>query len=141
MTGLEPRCYNVSMASILQHPCLFKARPCVQLRLRHYSRLAERRPSRHVRSAMGRDGDYESCRPHRDSTRSHSRASRQYYAEQNSFTPQTPLVHKILNALKQIGLAALVVLFGLSRAVVAHARYAAVLPYCLAGFAACSLIY
>lgn len=124
MAGVQPRCCNASMANVLQHTCLFTARPCVQYRLKHRRKLVARQRCKVVNSAVSSAwGDCDS-----DSSNTHSRrfsvhSGKQGHAECNSSTTKGSLIDRILLALKQIGLAALAVLLGLSTALSAHARY------------------
>lgn len=124
MAGVQSRCCNASMANMLQHTCLFTARPCVQYRLKHHKRLIARPRCKVVRSAVSSDwGDCES-----DASNTHSRrpsvySGKQGHAECNSSATKGSLIDRILLALRQIGLAALAVLFVLSTAMSAHARY------------------
>ena len=124
MAGVQPRCCHGSMANVLQHTCLFTARPCVQYRLKHHRRFAARQRCKVVRSAVS--STWGDCEP--DASKTHSRRpsvrpGKQGHAECNSSTTKGSLVDRILLALRQIGLAALAVLLGLSSAMSAHARY------------------
>lgn len=123
MAGLVPSSCNVNMTCVLQHPCLFKARPCVQLRLKHYSRLGARRRCRPTRAISNDGGMFEPHKPRHFSGRLHSgRNSRS--AEQDTSTEQKPFILKLLDTMRQVSLAALVILLGLGRALSAHARSA-----------------
>ena len=134
MAGLQPRCCNVSMASVLQHTCLFTARPCVQYRLNHHRKLVARQRCKVITSAVNRAwGDCESDASNTHSRRPNVHSGRQGHAECTSSSTKGSLVDRILLALRQIGLAALAVLFGLSTAMSAHARYTvitSVTKYC-----------
>ena len=123
MAGLVPSSCSVNMTCVLQHPCLFKARPCVQLRLKHYSRLGARRRCRPTRAISNDGGMFEPHKPRHFSGRLHSgRNSRS--AEQDASTEQKPFILKLLDTMRQVSLAALVILLGLGRALSAHARSA-----------------
>lgn len=127
MAGLQPRSCNASMASILQHPCLFTARPSVPYRLQYHSRLNARQRCQRVRNAFSSpSGDFEFHTPTSHSTRCTSSKGKDCHAQGHSFVAPVSLVDRIVGALKQIGLAALVMLFGLSTAMTAHARYAVI---------------
>lgn len=124
MAGVQPRCCNVSMASVLQHTCLFTARPRTQYRLKHYRRLVARQRCTVVTNAVSSAwGDYKSDPSNTHSRRPSVDSGKQGHPECNSSTTKGSLVDRILLALRQIGLAALAVLFGLSTAMSAHARY------------------
>ncbi|DBA75980.1 TPA: hypothetical protein ACH3X2_008914 [Trebouxia sp. C0005] len=122
MAGVQPRCCNVSMASVLQHTCLFTARPRTQYRLKHYRRLVARQRCTVVTNAVSSAwGDYKSDPSNTHSRRPSVDSGKQGHPECNSSTTKGSLVDRILLALRQIGLAALAVLFGLSTAMSAHA--------------------
>ncbi|KAL0023671.1 hypothetical protein WJX77_011852 [Trebouxia sp. C0004] len=110
------------MANVLQHTCLFTARPRVQYRLKHHRRFVARQRCTVVRNAVSSAwGDCES-----DASNTHSRrpsvySGKQGHAENNSSATKGSLVDRIFLALRQVGLAALAVLFGLSTAMSAHA--------------------
>ncbi len=124
MAGVQPRCCNVSIANVLQHTCLFTARPSVQYRLKHHRRFVARQRCKVVRSAVSSAwGDCESDASNTHSRRPSVHSGEQGHAECNSSTTKGSLVDRILLALRQIGLAALAMLFGLSTAMSAHARY------------------
>lgn len=116
------RSCNASMACVLGQPCFFKARPCVQLRLKHYSRLAARRPCRPTKGIQSHDGGmFEPHKPQQHSNRSHAPVNG-HSAEQDSSEEQKPPILRLLHAFRQVSLAAMIILLGLSRAVSAHAR-------------------
>ena len=119
MAGSSSR--NVNMTCMLQHPCLFKARPCVQLRLKHYSRLGATRRCRPTRAVSSGSGMFEPHKPQHFSRRFHSERS-MHSAEQDTSTEQKPLIFRLLDTFRQVSLAALVILLGLGRALSAHAR-------------------
>ncbi|KAL3153794.1 hypothetical protein ABBQ32_013378 [Trebouxia sp. C0010 RCD-2024] len=115
------RSCNASMACVLGQPCFFKARPCVQLRLKHYSRLAARRPCRPTKGIQSHDGGmFEPHKPQQHSNRSHAPVNG-HSAEQDSSEEQKPPILRLLHAFRQVSLAAMIILLGLSRAVSAHA--------------------
>ena len=124
MAGVQRRCCNVSMANVLQHTCLFTVRPRMQYRLKHHRTLVARQRCKVVTSAFSSAwGECESDASNTHSRRPNVHSSKQGPAECNSSTTKGSLVDRILLALRQIGLSALAVLFGLSTAMSAHARY------------------
>ena len=121
MAGLVSSSCNVNMTCMLQ-PCLFKARPCVQLRLKHYSRVGARRRCRLTRASVSNDGGmFEPHKPQHFSGRFHSERN-SHSAGQHTCTEQKPFIIRLLDTFRQVSLAALVILLGLGRALSAHAR-------------------
>ena len=119
-------CSHVNIRRLLHHSCLFRRPvvPCLQLRLKHYH-VATQRPLR--TSLKAKASGYEGMPDAHSRQSSDKGAFGRYIPKFDQSTgpntvTQVSIAQQLLSFIKRLGVAALLVVLGLGRALSARAR-------------------